>query len=366
MSDFINQMEPIFGEEEALACYEYMKGNIWLTEYKKTKELENMICKFIGCKYCHMMTNGTVSLSIALLALNIQKNDKVICPNLTMIGTPNSIKLIGAEPILVDVDEKTLCLDINKIEDVLKSNKSVKCIIHVSLNGRCNDIVKLLDLCKKYNIYLLEDSAQSLGSYYKGKHIGTYGDIGSFSFASPKIITTGQGGALITNNEDLSKKIYELKNFGRYEGGIDTHHCFGINNKFTDIQAVIGIEQMKKLPSRIIRMKEMWNIYYEKLSSNKNIFMYEKYNNWLPMFIDIYVKEPNKLKKYLSENNIGSRIIYPPIHTQKVYKEFNNLSFPVTEKYSSMGLWLPSSTNLTNEQINLICDKILEFYKDLK
>lgn len=363
MNNFINQMEPHFDENEANACYEYMKGDIWLTEFKKTQELEKMICNFTGSKYCHMVNNGTISLTLALLALDVKKNDKVIVPDFTMIATPNSVRLLGAEPVFVDVESETLCLDINKTEELLMKDKSIKCVIHVSLNARCNNINRLVELCKKYKVGLLEDSAQSLGSFSNGKHLGTYGDIGSFSFSSQKIISTGQGGALVTNSDELSRKIYNLKNFGRFGGGNDNHDYFGINCKFTDIQAVIGIEQMKKLPGRINRIKAIWNIYYERLCGNNNIFMFRSTDkDWIPWFIDIYIECPIKLKEYLKENNIGTRLVYPPIHTQKVYSEYNNESFPITEKYSSMGLWLPSSTNLTNEQINYVCDKILEFY----
>ena len=120
MKKFIFQKKPLFDEKEAEACYNYMKTDMWLTEFKKTQELEKMICDFTGAKYCHMVNNGTISLSIALLALNIQKNDIVIVPDFTMIATPNAVKFIGAEPLLVDVEKDTLCIDINKIEKLLK------------------------------------------------------------------------------------------------------------------------------------------------------------------------------------------------------------------------------------------------------
>jgi len=360
---FINQMEPWFDEKETNACTKYMESGGWLMEFKKTREFEKAICDYTGSKYCHIVNNGTISLSIALLAFDIKPRDKVIVPNFTMIASPNSVRLIGAESVLVDVEEHTLCLDINKTEELIKNDKSIKAVMHVSLNTRCNDIERLVEICKKYNVRLLEDSAQSLGSFYNGRHLGTFGEIGSFSFSAPKIISTGQGGALVTNSKTLSDKIWQIKNFGRSTGGNDIHDTFGINCKTTDIQSVIGIEQMKKLPWRVKRIREIWNLYYSRLKDNKNIFMFEpRGDGWIPWFVDIYIDDSKKLSSFLKDNKIGSRFVYPPIHKQKVYSELNNLSFPVTEKYSYKGLWLPSSTKLTDEQINNICDKIIHYF----
>ena len=300
-NEFIPQMQPNFDDKEAEACYKYLKSGGWVTEFKKTREFEKMICDFTGAKYCHVVNNGTISLSIALLALGVKKNDKVIVPNITMIATPNSAKLIGAIPVFVDVEEKTVCIDIKQTETLLENdlNKEIKAVIHVSLNTRCNDIIKLKKLCEKYGVYLLEDSAQSLGSYYKGKHLGRYGDIGSFSFSSPKIISTGQGGALITDNIKLSQKINRIKNFGRDESGGDIHNYFRINSKFTDLQAILGIEQMKKLPWRVQRVKDIWNIYYSHLSKIPEITMIQPSDQkWIPWFIDIYVDTPILLQQY--------------------------------------------------------------------
>tara|TARA_B100000902_G_C27315801_1_gene921219 strand:- start:2017 stop:4302 length:2286 start_codon:yes stop_codon:yes gene_type:complete len=357
---YINQIEPSFDIKEINSIRELINSGSWLTEFKKTREFENLICKFTKSKFCHIVNNGTISLSIALMALGIKSNDNVIIPNITMIATPNSVKLIGANPIFSDIDKETLCLDINKVEDIIKQ-KEIKAVVHVSLNGRCNDIEKLVKICKANNIYLLEDSAQSLGSFHNNKHLGTFGDIGSFSFSVPKIISTGQGGALITNNEELSNKIRKLKDFGRDKGGIDSHDVFGINSKFTDLQAVVGIEQMKKLKSRIIKKNEIWELYYKKLSKHENIHMIDYKKESIPMFVDIFIDNPKYLKMYLEQYDIGSRLIYPNCNGQKVYSEFNNLSFPVSEYYAKRGLWLPSSLNLTEKDIDRICGHILDF-----
>ena len=207
--------------------------------------------------------------------------------------------------------------------------------------------------------------------------LGTFGDIGSFSFSPPKIISCGQGGALITNDDELANKIKRIKDFGRIKGGHDNHDHFGINLKFTDVQAVIGIEQFKKLPNRIIRIKEIWNLYRSQLKDISDIEWIEQPDDdWIPWFIDVYVDDPQKLQTHLKQHNIGSRTVYPPIHAQPIYAsdaddavdvcESNDLTtpkFPVTTHYTSRGLWLPSSTSLTDQQIIRICACVRSFFE---
>lgn len=357
---FIPQMEPWFDQREADSLYQYITSGGWVTEFKKTREFEELIAAYTGARYCIVVNNGTISLSLALLAFGIRPGDEVIVPNLTMIATANAAVLIGARPVFVDVEAQTLCLDINKVKEAI-SNKT-KALVHVSFNGRSNDLNNFSSFCRENNIAFIEDAAQSLGSSYQGRHLGRYGQIGSFSFSAPKIISTGQGGALITDSDDLYQRLKKLKDFGRDKGGNDIHDSIGYNFKFTDIQAVIGIEQMEKLPGRIKRKKEVYQLYVSELSAlNKIEFIPTELQETAPWFIDIYVEEPDKLSAFLKERNIGTRRIYPPINIQKAYRRPGH--FPVTENYSRRGLWLPSAVKLTDEQIKYICDQIKEYYQ---
>lgn len=370
--DFIPQMEPNFSDEEADAVHEYMKSGGWVTEFKKSREFEKMICNYTGAKFCHLVNNGTLSLSLALLAVGIQPGDKVLVPNLTMIATPNAVKFIGAEPIFADVDEKSLTLDMKEVKTICRKAK-IKAVIHVSLNTRVGDLLHIRDFCESRGIPFIEDSAKSLGSFYKGKHIGTFGDIGSFSFSSPKIISTGQGGCLITDNEEFSKKIRRLKDFGRGEGGSDIHPFFGINCKFTDLQAVIGIEQMKKLSGRVEKMGNTWRRYQWHLKETlpHEIFMFPapsgKGTHWIPWFVDIYLSSEevrDKLMDFLRTKKIGTRKVYPPINKQKIYESPGD-NFPVSNEWAPRGLWLPSSSKLTHDDIDRVCEEIKNFFTPL-
>lgn len=362
MSKFIPQMEPWFDEKEINAVNAYMQGDGWLTEYKKTEELEGMIAKYTGAKYCVMTVNGTVSLILALLALGIKSGDEVLTPDITMIATPNSAKLLGAKPVFVDIEPDTFCMDLKLAASAI--TPKTKAILYVSLNGRSSNMKEAREFCRKHKLFLIEDAAQSLGSYSNNKHLGTFGEIGTLSFAVPKIITTGQGGALLTNSARLYKKIKMLKDFGRARGGIDIHDEWGWNFKFTDLQAVIGIEQMKKLAVRVKRKKEIFKRYLDGLKNVKQItFIPTDLSKTSPWSIDIYVNQPLKLASYLKDRNIGTRVVYPAIHTQKIYRDKSyKKRFPIAEKYARTGLWFPSSTQLTNQQIDYITSVIKEYY----
>ena len=360
---FIMQMRPYFGKEETNAIINYMEEDGFITEYQRTEKFEKTICEFTGAKHCIIVNNGTISLTLAAMSLNIKHGDEVIIPNYTMVATPNSVKMFGAKPVFVDIDKNTLCLDLNLIERAI--NKKTKAIIFVSANGRypLSDIDKYTTLCKKYNIHLIEDAAQSLGSYYPdGIHIGRKGRIGSFSFSTPKIISTGQGGALITEDDEIALKIRRLKDFGRSRGGIDVHDSIGFNSKFTELQAVIGLEQMKKLQPRIKRKKDIWTLYKNNLADIKEIKLFNHDLKWTcPWFIDCVVENRSKLIEFLKKNNIGSRLMYPPLNEQKAYNIDGN--FPVSKIIGEKGLWLPSYVQLSDNEINFITSKIYEFYR---
>lgn len=359
----IPQMEPWFAHEEKKAVYKYMSGGGWVTEFKKTQEFEKMISDYTGAEHCIIVNNGTISLTLAALATGIKAGDEIIVPNYTMIATPNSVLMIGAKPVFVDVEQSTLCLDIHLAEKAI--TKKTKAIILVLANGRYPKagIGAFVKLCAKYRLILIEDAAQCLGSFYpNGKHMGTVGKVGSFSFSTPKIISTGQGGAVITNNDVIAYRLKRLKDFGRARGGTDIHDTIGYNFKFTDIQACIGIEQMKKLSRRVKRKKEIYKLYKKLLANVPEIQFFDQDLVWTtPWFIDVLAEKRNKLIEYLNTKGIGSRVMYPPISKQKAYHYPGK--YPVSQLVGEKGLWLPSASQLTDKAITYISQKIIDFYE---
>ena len=357
-------MEPWFGPEEKKAMAEYMEEGGWLTEFKRTAEFEKRIAEYTGAKHCVVVNNGTISLTIMAIAAGIKAGDEVIVPNYTMIATPNSLKMFGAIPVFVDVEPETLCMDIECVKKAITSK--TKAILFVNANGRnpLAGIESFQKLCDEKGLMLLEDAAQSLGSRFPDKqHQGTKGLAGSFSFSAPKIITTGQGGAIVTNSDEINYKLRRLKDFGRSGGSNDIHDSIGFNFKFTEMQAVIGNEQMKKLEFRVNRKKEIYTIYKEYLKEIEQIsFFNQDLKYTTPWFIDILVEDREKLISFLKENAIGTRVMYPPINKQVAYNITGN--YPICDIIGAKGLWLPSATQLENEQIINICKIIFNFFKN--
>ncbi len=360
--EFIPQMEPLFGSEEKEALNRYMDEGGWLTEFRNTAEFEKRIAEYTGSRYCFVVNNGTISLTLMAIAAGIKAGDQVIVPNFTMIATPNSVKMFGAEPVFVDVERETLCMDIECARRAI--TPKTKAIFIVTANGRYPKagIEAFQKLCDDNGLILLEDSAQSLGSWYpNGKHQGAFSLAGSFSFSAPKVISTGQGGAIITNDDDMAYKLKRLKDFGRSGGGNDVHDSIGYNFKFTEMQAVIGNEQMKKLPWRVERKKEILTLYKKLLKDVTEISFFDQdLSITTPWFIDTFVEDREKLQQYLKDNQVGTRIMYPPINKQVAYNVPGE--HPVSNMVGQKGLWLPSAVQLTDEQIKYICSAITAFY----
>lgn len=360
----IPQMEAWFGEEEARAVSDYLKANgrgkAWNAEFEKA------IQKTTGASFVTSSLNGTITLIQALLALELTVGDEVLVPNSTMIATPNACTVLGLRPILVDIEPETLCLDLARAREALTPR--TKAMMYVPLNGRSGDMDKVTAFCKEHNLFLIEDAAQALGSYWKGKHffkkhLGTFGDIGSFSFSLFKIISTTQGGALVTASEKLYEKIKLLKDFGRTGKGSDIHDYFGLNFKMSGVLSLIGVEQFKKLPWRMRRKKEMYERVQKGLAGLPVDFVKTDLSVTTPWFMDIYVDDPDALAEHLKKSGIETRRFYPPIHTQEIFKkEYAGRSFPVSERAAARGLWLPSSSQLTNEEIDYILKSIKTFY----
>lgn len=354
---YVNQMEPWIDEHEVRHMTEYLRSGGWLTEFRKTAEFEEMIAAYTGAKHCVVVANGTVSMAIAYWAKGIGAGDEVLVPDVTMIATPNAVRLVGATPVLVDVEPATLCMDLAAAERALTPR--TKAVAFVSLNGRAPDMAKWKAFCDTRGLFLMEDAAQSLGARQNGVHLGRFGDVGSFSFSPPKIVTTGQGGALVTDDDELARRMRKIKDFGRVQPGVDWHDMMGQNFKFTDLQAVIGIEQMKKLPWRVDRKKAIWRRYEAALRGAPGVEMLPTSDETPPWFIDIYVADPDGLRAHLHARGIGSRPVYPAVHRQSIYT--TDATFPVAERFCARGLWLPSSSSLDDVTIDRVCVEVRAF-----
>lgn len=322
----IPQYEPLFDRATiAKNVSDYIMSDGYMTEYNHTQKFEKEIAEFLGVKHCITVNNGTISLSLALLANGIKPGDKVIVPALSMIATANAVTLIGAIPVFVDIDTQ-LCLHENNTMKLLSQDKSIKAVIYVSLNGKITRNYEMLEKhCQAMNIALIEDNAQSFGSkYHSGKMMGNTGNISSFSFSMPKIICSGgQGGCLTTNNDELAQRLRQLKDFGRTSGGNDIHNDFGINSKFS----IDGEEDTFIMESGKIKIEQIKN------SMEKNFSVPAFDNNlkikWVKCQKTIQHSLPANKKMYKLKLSTGREVIASEDHSIFILKGGNIVPFEV-------------------------------------
>jgi len=350
--------EPWLGDEELAQVAECIRNN-WISEGEKTREFEERIAEMHCRKYALAVVNCTSALMMGFKALGIGKGDEVIGPAYTFISSINSIRLVGATPILVDVNPKTCTINVDALEMAITPR--TKAILPVHLGGHPVDMDKVLSIVKKYNLHLIEDAAQSMGSMYKNKPVGAFGDVSCLSFFANKTITTGEGGVIMTDSDELYKELLMLKNDGRPERGAFLFPIVGYNFRTTDLQSAVGLAQLDKLPRIIAGKLRILKKYKRHLESVNGIeFAADDPNCYVvPHHVGIIIDDPEGLEKYLYEQGIGSRRFYPPIHKQPCYNMPD--SFPIAEDMYARGLYLPSAPTMTDEEIDTVCEKI-KFY----
>lgn len=360
----IDQMSPEYGVEEAKAAYDLIMSGSWLSDFKKCREAEQVICQYTGAKFAVLVPNGTIGLQIAMMAYMDGMFDTVIVPDYTMAATPYAASLNGYMVELVDVSLEDQGIDWDQIKPRMHT-----IITPVPLSGRaCNkslDYDAAVKYMKSKEAAIIEDACQDLGSFYKGKHLGTFGDMGVLSFNTFKIISSGQGGVIITDNEILYKEVKKIKDFGRSGGRGSSYEILGMNAKFTDLQAAILLEQFKKLSGRVSAKRKIYHQYQEHL---KDIEQIKWFNTDLtqctPWYVDPLVEKRDELIEYLSKNEIEAQPFYPPIHRLAYYKGLGyvDADFPNACYISEHGIWLPSSSSLKEDDINRVCEAIIKFY----
>lgn len=353
---------PVIGEEEIKAVEEVLRSGI-LAQGPKVKEFEEKVAEYIGVKYAIATSSGTTALHTALLAVGIKPGDEVITTPFTFIATANSILYCGAKPVFVDVDERTFNINPNLIEE--KITEKTRAILPVHLYGQPADMKSLMKICEKHNLILVEDAAQALGAEFEGKKVGSFGDCAIFSFYPTKNITTGEGGMVVTNDEEIAERCRKIRNHGEYERYfVDS---LGYNYRMTEIAAVIGLTQLKKLESLNTKRIKNANFLIKNLKNIKEIEVPFIAKNVKHVFHQFTIKtnRRDELKHFLEEKGIQSVVYYPlPIHKQKLYQELGYKDFlPVAEKLSKEVLSLPVHPNLTKEDLSLIVESIREFFK---
>lgn len=356
--------QPSLGQKEKENVLECLDSTWISSKGKFITQFENSFSEFIGVKHSAAVCNGTVAIHVALLALGIGEGDEVIVPSFTYIASVNAIKYTGAKPIFVDSDLKSWQLDPTKIEE--RITKKTKAILVVHLYGQPCEMEVILSIAKKYKLFLVEDCAEAFGSLYKGKYVGSFGDISTFSFFGNKTITTGEGGMVITNKASLYEKVFRLKGQGLAKNREYYHDIIGYNYRMTNICAAIGCAQLERANELIDKKILIANWYEKKLKNLPIVFHSQigdvKHTFWM---VSILLKDSNereKIRHHLKETGIETRPAFHPVHLMPMYYE-KGLSLPVAEELGFRGINLPSYPDLKEVDVDYICNQIKEFYE---
>ncbi len=331
---------------------------------KYIQKFEEQFADFCGTKYAASCCNGTVALHLALLALGIKEDDEVLMPVVTYIATANAVKYLNAVPVFVEIDRNTWNIDPEKIEE--KITERTKAIIVVHLYGNPVDMDLVMDIARKYNLFVIEDAAEAHGALYKGKRVGSIGDIGTFSFFGNKVITTGEGGMVVTNNETLDQKVRLLKGQGVDAQKRYWHVDVGYNYRMTNIEAAIGLAQLEKVEEHIAKRISIGKRYYELLKdySEYIVFQQETENsvdiNWMTaiVFTDKVELDRDIICNRMAEKGIETRPIFYPINDMPPYK--SDEEFVVANYVTRHGINLPTHSLLADEDIEYICKSLID------
>lgn len=365
----ISQISPWISNSEANYTKKILLKK-FLTESKETENFEKNLKNKFNNKYLTTYCNWTAGLYACLKILNLNKGDEVLVPNLTFISTVNSIIFANLKPVLCEIDKNNLCIDLKDVQK--KITKKTKVVIPVHLYGNSCDMTKLKSICKKNNLYMIEDSAQAIGATYKNKFLGTIGDMGGVSLYGNKIITSGEGGIIFCKKKKYSKNLYKFKNHGREKKGVFIHKKIGFNFMFTEMQAAIGNVQLKKLDKILIKKNKIANFYKKKLDKLKEITFIKpnKYVKQVHWFTNILVnkKYKNKLQNFLKKRGIQTRSCFYPVNLQPCYKKTNyikniNEKFLISKNIYDELISLPSSFNLSIKQQMYVISTIKQFFQ---
>ncbi len=317
---------------------------------KHVQAFENSVASFVKSKYAIAVNSGTAALQAALYALDIKKGDEVLVPSFTFVATANAIVSTGAKPVFVDILKENYTIDSDDLQK--KITKKTRAIIPVHLYGNVANIERLSEITKKYNLPIIEDSAQSLGSTYKGKHTGTFFEMGCYSMYPAKVMTSGEGGFIVTNNKKLRDKLLMIRNHGMIHG-YDTR-VFGLNLRLPEINAAIATIQMKKLPNFLKSRKNNATLLSKLISDLKIKLPHQQKNESVNWYLyTIATEKRDKLLKKLNEKGIGAASYYPtPVHKTPYYKL--NTKLPVTDWAASHVISLPIHPKVTQKNIEFI------------
>ena len=373
-SDFVPVCEPFLNGNEEKYVLDCVKTGWISSSGEYVKRFEEEFAKYCDCKYSVAVCNGTVALHLALVSLGIGKGDEVIVPNFTMIASAFAVCYTGAKPVFVDCDKDTWNIDTTKIE--LKITPKTKAIMPVHIFGNPCNMNKIVQIAKRHNLFIIEDAAEAHGAEYKGRKVGSFSDIASFSFFANKNLTTGEGGSVVMNDKKYYDRAKYLKNmsFSINSPRIYQHDEIGFNYRMSNIHAAIGLAQIEKaVEYRNLRIKNN-KLYKEILKGVEGItFQQDEKDSLNVCWMNAILLNPKQyghakeeLIQKLRENNVDTRLLFTGMYRQKCLANYGcdcSGKYPNTDNLTQNGFYLPSASNLKKQDIEKICQIIKDFKK---
>lgn len=356
---------PCYDDNEFQHVMAVLKSG-WLTQGPQVEEFEKKFARYVGVKHAIAVFNGTCALHTVLSALGIGHGDEVLFPSFTFIATANAVVYQNARPVLVDIDPKTLNIAPTDIEQ--KITKRTKGVIPVHYGGLPAEIDGIGDIAKEHDLFVIEDAAEAVGSIYKGRKVGSFGTAAIFSFHAQKVIATGEGGVITTNEDDLAERCREIRNHGRNSNS----HRFvrlGYNYRMTEMQAALGIEQLNKIETIIQRRIANANYLTKHISMINEItppFAMPNVRHTFMLYTIMIPRNRNALMEYLNEKGVESKVYFNPVHLEPYYKSSSarKWSLPVTEEMSKKVLSIPVHAKLTREELDWIINCVSAFHSE--
>ncbi|MBU0766677.1 DegT/DnrJ/EryC1/StrS family aminotransferase [Patescibacteria group bacterium] len=365
MSDFVPVNEPVV----PASAKKYVNDALdtgWISSAGAyIGKFEEAFANTIGVKHAILTTSGTTALHLALEALEVGPDDEVILPDFTMIASVFAVMYTGAKPVFCDVEPDTYNMDPNKLEE--KITPKTKAIMPVHIYGHSCDMDPILEIAAKHGISVVEDAAEIHGGTYKGKMCGSLGNISAFSFYGNKIISTGEGGMVCTDDDELAERVRSLKDLSHSKQKRFVHEKLGYNYRVTNLQAALGLGQLEHLEEFLKTKEHMANFYTERLQGIKGIRTpitkdYAKNVYWMYAILieDEFGMSRDEFAAKLKEQGVDTRTFFVPCHEQPAVSELypTEETFPVTEYVAERGLYLPSGLAITDEQMERVCDVI--------
>lgn len=357
----VPQFVPWIGPQEYLAlagCFE----RTWITEGPESERFLDELRVLTGARHAVLAPNGTLALALGLRALGIGPGDEVIVPDCTFIGSATAVELTGARPVFCDVQPRSFQIDVWSAGHHV--TERTRAIMPVHLYGTTANMDEVLTFAMLHRLLVIEDAAQAIGVQRWGQHAGIFGDVGCFSFFADKTITTGEGGAVVTNDEVIAHRLATLRNQGRTQRGSFVHPEIGYNFRMTDLQAALGLAQLQKLPTVLARKQQVLGWYQERLGDHVTFLEPDQGADWVPFRVVVFTEHAHAAMAAMRAQGIETRTVFYPLHRQPCFACFHpgtDADFPHSTYAYEHGICLPTYPTIEEAQVEAVCAALLQF-----